>query len=84
MEMVATAAHVPLRAAAGIRLPVAVAAGIQLPVAAAEAEGIQLPVAAAVVVDSTPLEAIARPIADDKNFEVLLRAAPQAALFFCL
>jgi hypothetical protein len=68
---------------------VAAEADIQLRVVAVAAAGTQLPAAAEVAVVSTPPAvtippATIVPIADDKNFEVLPRAAPQAALFFCL
>src|SRR5712692_3088055 len=80
MEMVAIVAHVPLRAAAGIRVQTAAAVGIPLR-AAAGAAGIQLPVAVEVAVGSTPPAVTTGPIADNKNLKYL-RAAPQAAPFF--
>src|SRR6266851_1638448 len=90
MEMVAIVAHVPLRAAAGIRVQTAAAVGIQVPIvavvdiplrAAAGAAGIQLPVAVEVAVGSTPRAVTTGPIADNKNLKYF-RAAPQAAPFF--
>jgi len=90
-ETVDIVPHVPLRVAVDIQVPIVAVADIQLRATAAvgiqlrvavEAADIQRLAVAEVAVLSTPLEATTRPIADDKNFEVLLRAAPQAAPFF--
>jgi len=91
MEMVAIVPHALLRAAAAIRIPIVAVADIPLPVAAVaadtrllvavEAAGIQLPAAAGVAVGSTPLAVTTRPIADDKNFELLPGGPPSRPLF---
>jgi len=87
---IAAVVDIQLRAAS-IRVLIAAVVGIQLPVAAVaadtrllvavEAAGIQLPAAAGVAVGSTPLAVTTRPIADDKNFELLPGGPPSRPLF---